>query len=119
MSALTHANLLFNCDLCRDNLDYEAIRSDVREQILKGLFGPPETGIFSASLQATIYDIGCLILTAIKSIQTVTLSTPNIHYLPMMALNTLGDSDLKFEHAVMNGLAGSSSTACRLSQLCR
>ena len=54
------------------------------------MFGPPQGGVYSESLQATIYDIGCVILTNINEIQKINISTPNVHYLPCVVLNNLG-----------------------------
>ena len=47
---------------------YEAVRKTVRERLLYGFFGPPKGGVFSISLQATIYDAGCLALAAAPSV---------------------------------------------------
>jgi len=77
-----------------NQLDYFEIREKLRSQILLGFFGPAEKGVYSPSLQATIYDIGCLILQAVSEIETTRIDTPNLHYLPMKALDQLGE---KFE----------------------
>jgi len=78
-------------------VDYQSIRKKLREQIYFGYFGPADKGVYSVSLQATIYDIGCLILKSIPQIDKVTIDTPNIHYLPMTLLDKLGE---KFEDDV-------------------
>ena len=78
-------------------INYTSIREKVREQICMGFFGPAEKGVYSASLQATIYDIGCLVLQACPQIKTCKIDTPNLHYLPMKTLELLGE---KFEDDV-------------------
>lgn len=91
----------YESDLSHNDLDkpvnYFSIRKELREQITLGFFGPAKKGVYSASLQATIYDIGCLILQAIPMIKTAKIDTPNLHYLPMKALDQLGE---KFEDDV-------------------
>lgn len=72
--------------------DYNRVRSSVREKLLLGLFGPSKGGVFSASLQATIYDAGCLVIAATDEVQTISISTPNLHYLPCKALGVLGET---------------------------
>ena len=71
--------------------EYGTVRASVRQQLLQGLFGPAENGIFSPSLQATIYDAGCLALAATPDIATISIETPNLHYLPCHALKVLGE----------------------------
>lgn len=76
------------------NVDFISVRSRVRELILKGVFGPPKGGVYSASLQATIYDAACIILAdeTLGSIWSVKFFTPNLHYLPMKSLELLGET---------------------------
>lgn len=71
--------------------DYVAVRKVVREQLKRGIFGPAKGGIFSASLQATIYDAGCLVLDAAPAVASLSLFTPNLHYLPAKLLDSLGE----------------------------
>jgi len=78
--------------------NFNHIRESVREQLLQGFFGPPSTGIYSASLQATIYDMACLVLQNVDCIWSVKLNTPNSHYLPTGEL--LGKIGEKFEDDV-------------------
>jgi len=80
-----------------NQMNYTEIREMLRNQILLGFFGPADKGVYSPSLQATIYDIGCLILQTVPEIKTTKIDTPNIHYLPMKALEQLGE---KFEDDV-------------------
>ncbi|KAJ1445641.1 hypothetical protein M885DRAFT_410041, partial [Pelagophyceae sp. CCMP2097] len=79
-------------------VDYGAIRAAVRAQLTKGLFGPAATGLYSASLQATIYDAGCLALTHVPQLSQISIDTPNLHYLPTKQL--LAGIDEKFDNDV-------------------
>lgn len=78
----------------KKDVDYASVRSKVMEDIVRGLFGPDKTGIYSPSLQNTIYDAGCLVLQDCPEIAAINISTPNLHYLPFKQLDKL---DSKFE----------------------
>eukprot|EP00927_Polykrikos_kofoidii_P040456 TRINITY_DN3457_c0_g1_i3.p1 TRINITY_DN3457_c0_g1~~TRINITY_DN3457_c0_g1_i3.p1 ORF type:complete len:771 (-),score=127.48 TRINITY_DN3457_c0_g1_i3:255-2567(-) len=77
--------------------DYLSVRKAVEQQVKLGFFGPAKCGVFSHSVQATIYDIGCMILESVPDVGKVSINTPNLHYLPAMLLEGLGE---KFEHDV-------------------
>jgi urate oxidase len=72
--------------------DYAAVRTAVRTELTRGIFGPAAGGVYSASLQATIYDAACLVLKAASAVAQISISTPNLHYLPCRALGQLGES---------------------------
>ena len=69
--------------------DYGAVRASVREGLVRGFFGPAKDGIYSVSLQATIYDAGCLVLASTPSVETISIDTPNIHMIPFHALKVM------------------------------
>eukprot|EP00937_MAST-01D_sp_MAST-1D-sp2_P002110 g2110.t1 len=71
--------------------DFAATRAAVRSSILQGFFGPPATGVYSASLQATIYDGGCVALRDQPHIRSLHIETPNLHYIPFRALDNMGE----------------------------
>ena len=77
--------------------DFAAARNNVRRQILRGFFGEPATGVYSASLQESIYDAGCLVLDAVPEVKQIEIDTPNLHYLPAKLLDAVGE---KFEDDV-------------------
>jgi len=74
-----------------DTIDYGAVRAAVNRELLNGYFGPSKGGIYSVSLQATIYDIGCLVLKAAKDVSCISIDTPNLHYLPFRTLEAFGE----------------------------
>jgi urate oxidase len=76
----------------REPIDYAAVRTRVRSELQRGLFGPAHGGVYSASLQASVYDAGCMVLTALPVVDSIAIDTPNLHYLPMKALAALGES---------------------------
>lgn len=97
-----------------DTRDFNAIRKKLREQLILGLFGPPETGVYSVSLQATVYDAACLVLRKCSQIESIAISTPNKHYIPFTQLNQLGE---KFEDDIFLPIdAPSGSIYCRVAR---
>ena len=74
----------------RKPVDYAAVRSELRSQLMRGFFGPSKGGVYSASLQATIYDAGCLVLQAVPAVQAISIYTPNMHMIPFHPLKQLG-----------------------------
>ena len=56
---------------CGTPPDYKASREVARREMLKCFYGPSEGGIFSPSLQATIYDGGCQVLTNAPRVVTM------------------------------------------------
>ena len=67
------------------------MRAALRSELLRGFFGPSEGGVYSPSLQATIYDMGCLVLQAVPQVQQISIYTPNIHMIPFHSLKALGE----------------------------
>ena len=75
----------------KTDIDYAAVRDELRTQMLKAFYGPATGGVYSASLQATIYDAGCLVLKALPAVKDISIFTPNIHMIPFHPLEKLGD----------------------------
>ena len=75
------------CDVV--TADFGGIRSALRSELLRGFFGPVKGGVYSHSLQATIYDAGCLVLNLVSQVQTISIFTPNIHMIPFHQLKAL------------------------------
>jgi urate oxidase len=71
-------------------VDYAAVRAKLRSEVMRGFFGPAKGGVYSVSLQATIYDAGCLVLQAIPAVQRISIYTPNMHMIPFLPLKQLG-----------------------------
>lgn len=64
-------------------LDFAHTRRVLREQLCRGFFGKPSTkGVYSPSLQATVYDAACLVLGDCPEVHAISIRTPNLHYLP-------------------------------------
>ena len=72
--------------------DFAGSRSAVMRELTRGVFGPAQVGVFSPSLQATIYDAACLVLSSVPSIASIKIDTPNKHYLPCLQLEEMGET---------------------------
>ena len=71
-------------------IDFGAVREGLRTEMLRAFFGPAVGGVYSASLQATIYDAGCVALKALPAVKDISIFTPNIHMIPFMPLEKFG-----------------------------
>eukprot|EP00244_Chara_vulgaris_P010870 TRINITY_DN5135_c0_g3_i2.p1 TRINITY_DN5135_c0_g3~~TRINITY_DN5135_c0_g3_i2.p1 ORF type:complete len:312 (-),score=41.77 TRINITY_DN5135_c0_g3_i2:816-1751(-) len=68
----------------------------VRGSLLQNFFGPEKEGIYSPSVQKTLYEMACAVLARYPSIDSVHLNMPNLHFLPVN-MPLLG---VKFENDV-------------------
>lgn len=97
LSTEMSATWTYCCDVGGGDYDFATVRDVVTQNLIKGIFGPSKGGVFSISLQATIYDAGCMVLTQLDDIKNISIETPNKHYLPFRQLDALGGEDDKFE----------------------
>ncbi|GMH77594.1 hypothetical protein TL16_g07466 [Triparma laevis f. inornata] len=80
------------CEVGSGEYDFAGMRKKVVGNLVKGIFGPAKGGVFSVSLQATIYDAGCLVLTESDDVKDIKIETPNKHYIPYRQLAQLGET---------------------------
>ncbi|XP_073032135.1 uricase [Primulina eburnea] len=55
---------------------------DVKTVLVNTFFGPPKDGVYSPSVQSTLYHMANAILVRFPDISSVQLKMPNIHFLP-------------------------------------
>lgn len=70
--------------------DFNAVSARVRDTLLSAFFGPADTGVYSNSVQETMYQMGNKVLSAVAGIDDVVLDMPNIHFLPVRSLANHG-----------------------------
>lgn len=63
-------------------LDFDAIHAQVKQCMLTEFFGPPDTGHYSNGVQECLYNMGSAVVNQVEQISSITLSLPNIHFLP-------------------------------------
>lgn len=79
--------------------EYNTAYNTIREALLDEFFGPPDTGRFSAGVQQTLFRMGTLALKRVSAIDGITISLPNIHFLPCN-IPVFAKNDIKFEDDV-------------------
>jgi len=62
--------------------DYEALNAQIQTKLVNEFFGPADKGVFSASVQATLFDMGNAVLNMTPAVIDVRLIMPNIHNIP-------------------------------------
>lgn len=73
-----------------EDTDFNSIFEVVRASLLDTFFGPANTGVYSKSVQETMFKMGSDVLKAVSSVADVTLDMPNIHFLPVRSLSNHG-----------------------------
>lgn len=56
---------------------------NVKKVLADTFFGPPEGGVYSASVQSTLFQMAKAVLNRFTDISSITLKMPNIHFLPV------------------------------------
>lgn len=56
---------------------------DVKKVLAQTFFGPPNEGVYSPSVQATLYQMGKAVLGRFPDVSFIQLKMPNIHFLPV------------------------------------
>jgi urate oxidase len=78
--------------------DYQKTYGEVKDILVSTFFGPPHEGIYSHSVQKTLYEMAQAVLSRFPEIESVYLNMPNIHFLPVN-MPTVG---VKFGDDVFN-----------------
>ena len=78
---------------------FNAIYESVRSSLVDTFFGPPNTGVYSKSVQETMFKMGEAVLKSVANVANVALDMPNIHFLPVPQLASHG---LKWENDIFN-----------------
>lgn len=56
---------------------------DVKKSLANTFFGPPKEGVYSASVQSTLFQMAKAVLNRFPDISSIQLKMPNIHFLPV------------------------------------
>ena len=62
---------------------YNKCYNQVQETLKELFFGPPTGGVYSPSVQYTLYQMGAAVVERVAEVQQVTMTAPNIHFIPM------------------------------------
>ncbi|XP_076885925.1 uricase-2-like [Bidens hawaiensis] len=72
----------------------------VKKVLMDTFFGPTKEGVYSPSVQATLYDMAKAVLGRFPYISSVHLKMPNIHFLPVNLSSKVNPVIVKFEDDV-------------------
>lgn len=72
---------------------------DVKKALMDTFFGSPKEGVYSPSVQSTLYQMAKAVLSRFHDISSVKLKMPNLHFLPVN-LSTKDNVIVKFEDDV-------------------
>lgn len=75
---------------------YNQAHDTVKNTLLNVFFGPPETGLYSPSVQNTLYLMAQAVLQRSPEIESINLRMPNLHFLPVN-MPTVG---VQFKHDI-------------------
>ncbi|OMP06884.1 Uricase [Corchorus olitorius] len=56
---------------------------NVKQVLAETFFGPPKSGVYSASVQSTLFQMAKAVLSRFTDISSIQLKMPNIHFLPV------------------------------------
>jgi urate oxidase len=73
---------------------------EVKKVLMETFFGPPETGVYSPSVQRTLYLMGGAVLRRFGDVSSIHLKMPNIHFLPVNLSTKDNPSMVKFKDDV-------------------
>ncbi|CAK9183945.1 unnamed protein product [Ilex paraguariensis] len=73
---------------------------DVKKVLIDTFFGPPKEGVYSASVQSTLYHMAKAVLGRFPDISSIQLKMPNLHFLPVNLSSKDNPVIVKFEDDV-------------------
>ncbi|KAI3832555.1 hypothetical protein MKW98_002101 [Papaver atlanticum] len=73
---------------------------DVKKVMLETFFGPQKEGVYSASVQSTLYQMARAVLSRFPDVASIQLRMPNLHFLPVNLPNKDSPTIVKFNDDV-------------------
>ncbi|KAA8534590.1 hypothetical protein F0562_032151 [Nyssa sinensis] len=73
---------------------------DVKKVLVDTFFGPPKDGVYSPSVQSTLYQMAKAVLGRFHDISSIQLKMPNLHFLPVNLSNKESPAIVKFKDDV-------------------
>ncbi|KAH6802419.1 uricase / urate oxidase / nodulin 35 [Perilla frutescens var. frutescens] len=73
---------------------------DVKKVLIDTFFGPAKRGVYSPSVQSTLYDMAKAVLARVPEVSSIQLKMPNIHFLPVNLSSKDNPVIVKFEDDV-------------------
>jgi urate oxidase len=63
---------------------YDAAYEATQAALCETFFGPARGGVYSPGVQATLYAMGAAALARVPQMDSITLTLPNLHFLPLL-----------------------------------
>ena len=79
--------------------EYEVIK----EKLVEAFFGHPKTGVYSPSVQKTLYEMGEAVIDNCPSVEWVELYMPNLHFNPLNPVTSKFNNDVYFPTSEPHG----------------
>ncbi|KAI4373102.1 hypothetical protein MLD38_011264 [Melastoma candidum] len=80
----------------QDQLYFNERYLEAKGVLMESFFGPPKGGVYSPSVQSTLYHMARAVLNRFPDISAVKLKMPNIHFLPVNISSKENPSIVKF-----------------------
>ena len=74
--------------------DYDMEYKKIRQKLVDAFFGTPKSGVYSPSVQKTLYEMGESVIDGCLEVEWIMLNMPNLHFNPLHPVAS------KFEHDV-------------------
>merc|ERR1711907_425144 len=72
--------------------DYDMEYKKIRQKLVDAFFGTPKSGVYSPSVQKTLYEMGESVIDGCPEVEWIMLNMPNLHFNPLHPVAS------KFEH---------------------
>lgn len=69
-------------DVAATGTDFNLVSCAIEKELINTFAGPSDVGVYSASVQQTLYDMGKSAIHKVPAISSITLEMPNIHNIP-------------------------------------
>ncbi|EIE26572.1 urate oxidase II [Coccomyxa subellipsoidea C-169] len=75
-------------------VNYDAAYAAVKEALQTAFWGPPKSGVYSPSVQYTLFQMGKLALARAPQVESIYLNMPNLHFLPCNTVTSKFEDDV-------------------------
>lgn len=65
-----------------DTVDFNGLWAAIKGHLLGEFFGPADVGVYSPSVQRTLYLMGSRVIQRVEEVAQITLQMPNLHFIP-------------------------------------
>ncbi|KAK9868909.1 hypothetical protein WJX84_002359 [Apatococcus fuscideae] len=74
--------------------EYDRAFNDVKKTLMLKFYGPPDKGVYSPSVQYTLFEMGKAAIQAVPEVESIYLNLPNLHFLPCTPVTSKFENDV-------------------------